>query len=128
MHLWVNIETEDDLKATQGFKYSSEQQATALCSTNTYAGNQFYPIPVVRPAAPTQFPATINEDINNSMYTVHATKSQNPSHGYETAVPAAQHVFLPVEQQPYSDYVQPQRQHPVGFYSDKTNQANQQMF
>ena len=104
--------------------YRPLMQATALYSTNTYAGNQYFPIPVVRPAAPAQFPATINEDINTSMYTVQATKSQNPSHGYEAAVPATQHVFLPVEQQPYSDYVQPQRQHPVGFYSDNTNQAN----
>ena len=111
----VNIKSEDDLKATQGYKCFSEQQALALCSTNTYADNL---------SAPAQFPATINEDINTSMYTVQATKPQNPSHGYEAAVPATQHVFLPVEQQPYSDYVQPQRQHPVGFYSDNTNQAN----
>ena len=96
----------------------------ALYSASTYPGNQYFPISVVRPAAPAQFSANIGEDISNSMYTVQTQKSQTPSHGYETAVPATQQVFLPVEQQPYSDYVQPQRQHPVGFYSDNTNQTN----
>jgi hypothetical protein len=104
--------------------YRALMQPTALYSTNIYAGNQYFPISVVRPAAPPQFPATMSEDISNSMYTVQAPKSQNPSHGYETAVPTTQQVFLPVQQQPYSDYVQPQRQHLVGFYSNNTTQAN----
>ena len=104
--------------------YRALMQPTALYSTNTYAGNQYFPISVVRPAAQPQFPATMSEDISNSMYTVQAPKSQNPSHGYEAAVTTTQQVFLPVEQQPYSDYMQPQRQHPVGFYSNNTNQAN----
>jgi hypothetical protein len=99
-------------------------QPTALYSTNTYAGNQYFPISVLNPAAQPQFPATMSEDISNSMYTVQAPKSQNPCHGYEAAVTTTQQVFLPVEQQPYSDYMQPQRQRPVGFYSNNTNQAN----
>lgn len=105
--------------------YRPLMQTAALYSTNTYAGNQYFSIPVVRPAAPPQYPATISEDISNPMYSVPAPKSQNPSHGYETAVPAAQQVFLPVEQQSYSEYVQQQqRPHPVGFYSSNTNQAS----
>ena len=104
--------------------YRPLMQTAALYSANTYAGNQYFSIPVVRPTAPPQYPATISEDINNPMYPVPAPKSQNPSHGYENAVPAAQQVFLPVEQQSYSEYVQPQRPHPVGFYSSNTNQAS----
>ena len=94
----------------------------ALYQASTYASNQYFPISVVRPAAPPQFSATINDDMNSSIYTVQASKAQNPSHGYETALPAGQQVFLPVEQQPFSDYVPPQRPHP-GFYNDSTNQT-----
>lgn len=104
--------------------YRPLMQAAALYPTNTYAGNQYFSIPVVRPAAPPQYPATISDDISNSMYPVPAPKSQNPSHGYETAVPAAQQVFLPVEQQSFPEYVQSQRPHPVGFYSGNTNPAS----
>ena len=93
----------------------------ALYPTSTFAGNQYFPISVVRPAAPPQFQATINDDINSPMYTIQAPKPQNQSHGYEAA---AQQVFLPVEQQPYSEYVQSQRQHSVGFYSDNPNQTS----
>jgi hypothetical protein len=95
-----------------------------LYQTSTYPNNQYFPISVVRPAAPAQFPTTISDDMNSSMYTVQAPKAQNPSH-YETAVPPGQQVFLPVEQQSFSEYVHhAQRPHTVGFYGDSTNQTN----